>query len=127
MTKINVVEALKKSRLKSVDLDDGLKIFFTRPPEVEMAKYLHASADETDTVRWGISVEEMKRYVTGWEGFTEATFLGSSIGASDPEPFSKELFSVWIDDNAKHATRISGAIIDSMVDFINAKEKVSGN
>lgn len=126
MTKINVIEALKKSRQKVCDLGDGKKVLFSRPPEIDFVKFIAMDAG-SDKVTWRVPVEDMKKYVTGWDGFTEATFLPAGVGGSDPEPFSAELFSLWIDDHVIDAHKVCQALIDAMVAYIEAKEKASGN
>lgn len=89
---------------------------FLRPPETEFARF-----------RLGITVEHVCEYVDGWDGVSEATLLGASVGASDPLPFTPELWAAAVRDRMDWVPPVARAIAQSITDHLAAKETASGN
>lgn len=100
------------------------KVTFQRPTEVEMVSLLHGDGD---TRTWQVGLDEVKRYTTGWSGFTEADVLGAAVGSSDPIPFDPELWSLLVSDKIDWMRRVADAILKSVVDHINRQEQAAKN
>lgn len=122
---------LRKSREQVVDLGDGLKVTFERPPWEDFAQILGLTrnSDGDQSIDWGrIGVAEAKKYVTGWSGFSEATLFGPTVGASDISvPFDRELWSMLVADNLEWSSKVATAIVNAMVDFLVKRGDVAKN
>ena len=119
-----LVLALRRQREKSVDLGDGKKVTFLRPPEVELTKLLHG---EGDTRTWVVGIDEVRAYVVGWSGFTEADILGAAVGSSDPLQFDQALWAELVGDKIEWMRKVADAILKSVVDHINRQAEVAKN
>jgi len=124
MDKSALLAARKRSREKTVDLGDGKSVQFRRPPEVDMASLLTGSGD---TRTWSVGIEHVRKYVTGWEGFTEADLLGAGVGASDPVPFDPELWDDLCSDNIQWVSKVADAILRAVVDHITQQDAIAKN
>lgn len=124
MTTSATLLALRRQRERTVKLGEGKKVTFLRPPEVEMSTLLHGDGD---TRVWKVDIAEVRKYVCGWEGFTEADILGASVGSSDPIPFDAELWGELVNDNVVWKVKVAEAILESVVDHINKQDAVAKN
>ncbi len=115
---------LRKRREKTVDLGDGKSVIFRRPTEVEMPLLLVGEGDDR---RWEIGIDQVRKCVTGWNGFTEADLLGSAIGSADPVAFDLELWDEVVSDNVAWTQKIGQAILDAVVAHINDKAELAKN
>ena len=88
MTPEQLLERMAEQRAHWASLPGGKRVRFHRPPEVEMPQLVG-----------GITVDHLVQYACGWEGFTEATLLGASVGSADAVPFSRDLWAAWVRDN----------------------------
>lgn len=118
------VLALRRQREHSVDLGGGKKVTFLRPPEVEMTALLHGDGESRI---WKVDIAEVRKYVCGWSGFTEADLLGASVGSSDPLAFDPELWSELVNDNVQWKVKVAEAILASVIDHINRQDAVAKN
>lgn len=64
------------------------RVKLRRPPQMEIAR-----------LRGGVTQDEVLAAAVDWDGFTEADLLGPAVGASDPVPFSAEVWSAYVLDN----------------------------
>lgn len=116
--------SLRRKREKSVVTGEGKKVFFLRPPETEVGPMLKVLDDRTT---FSVSVDQVRKYACGWEGYTEADILGATVGSSDAVEFNAELWAEYIVDNADLVNKVAGAILDSIVDHYKGKAEVQGN
>lgn len=107
---------MAEQRAHWVDLGNGLRLRYHRPPEVDMAGFTG-----------GVKLEHAVRYACGWEGFTEAVLLGPAVGSSDPVPFAPELWEAWLRDNFQHVPTVTKAIAESIVVHLAARGDVAKN
>lgn len=107
---------MTEQRLHWVDLGDGLRVSFLRPPEVELPRLVG-----------GVSVDHVVQYAHGWSGFTEATLLGAAVGSSDPLPFDRELFGAWVRDHTTAIPPIAQAMADVITAHLTTREAVAKN
>lgn len=119
-----LLAALKRKREKTVDLGDGKKVFFLRPAESEMAELLSGEGDKRT---WAVGVEHVRKYVTGWAGFTEASLLGAELAPDDPVAFDAELWAELCGDDIAWVRQVADAILKSVVDHLAAEEAVAKN
>lgn len=89
-----LLQRLRQQRERWVDLGAGLAVQILVLRETEMAKLRSSSL-----------VDLACEQAIGWRGFTEAVLLGAHDGASDPLPFTAEL---W------------GEVARGSVDYVNA-------
>lgn len=99
-----------------VDLPGGLRVRFQRPLETEFHKFRH-----------GVTVDHLCEYVTGWEGFTEATLLGAGIGASDPLAFGPKLWARVVRDRVEYVAPVAQAIADAITAHLGTKDAATKN
>lgn len=115
---------LRKRREKKVDLGDGKSVTFLRPPESEMVQML---GGDGETRTWTVGLDQVRKYVVGWAGFTEADLLGAGIGGSDPVEFNAELWLEVCADDIAWINQIGSAILSSVVEHLSAKEETAKN
>lgn len=99
------------------------RVQFSRPPEADFPSMLSRDGDGSV---WQVDGEHVRKYVCGWDGYTEADIIGAS-GASDAQPFDPELFGVVVSDDVQLTGKIARAILDSVIEHIKSKEAVAGN
>lgn len=120
-----LLAARKRRREKSVDLGEGKKVIFMRPSETEMASLLTGDGDKRT---WVVTTDHVRKFVCGWEGFTEADVLGSSVGASDITiEFDSELWSEMVGDDIEWVGKVGDAILKSVVDYLTEKDATAKN
>lgn len=127
MAGTQVLALLKKRREKTVDLGDGRKVKFLRPSEIEYGRMLKPDPTDPSKATWVVGVDDVKRCVFDWEGFTEASILGAEIGSSDPVPFDPELFAELATDQIEWVTKVANAILESVVENIEQRNKEAKN
>lgn len=122
-----ILAQLKKRREKSVELEAGKNVFFQRPPESDMPGLLIPVVDDPTKATWSVRLEHVLKYVTGWEGFTEATLLGAAIGGDDVVAFDKDLWAEVVGDNLEWQSKVARAILDAVVEHSATQEAVAKN
>jgi hypothetical protein len=115
---------LKARREKSVEVAEGKTVQFERPLEADFPSLL--SFTDGKGV-WNITLEHVRKYVTGWKGITEADMIGSAIGSSDEEPFDPALWAEVVGDRFDWQQKVGQAILDSVVDHITERDKAAKN
>lgn len=94
----------------------GRRVRFKRPEEADLPSFMG-----------GAKIEHVCKYVDAWEGFTEATFLGESVGASDPLPFALELWTAWARDNMEEAGQVATAMAGAISARLEARSNAAKN
>ncbi len=97
--------------------EEGRRVRFKRPEEAEFHSFAGG----------GARIEHVCKYVDGWEGFTEATFLGASVGASDPLPFTPELWAAWARDHMEEAGQVATVMAGTISKRLEARSKAAKN
>lgn len=111
-----VLKLLRAQRESWVDLGDGRRVRIVRPLEAQMGALVG-----------GVLTEHVCEFVNGWEGFTEATFLGSAIGASDPLDFDAALWEEYVRDHAEEIGVIAKAIAGAVEAHLSARSDAGKN
>ena len=115
---------LRKRREHSVDLGGRRTIKKKSPPEIDFPNFLR----EIDGKRvWFIGPDDVRKYASGWSGFTEADVLGAAIGSSDPIDFDADLWIEMAADKSEWLKKMADALLDSMVTTINERAEVAKN
>lgn len=112
------VQALRRRREISVDLGGGLTVTCLRPREGDMAGMFEG---EGATRSLSIRLEHVQKFVTGWSGFSEATFFGASVGSSDPLPFDAELWAEAVGDHVEWVNAVANKMLAAIVTHFEEK------
>lgn len=104
-----LIRQLREQRMRWIELPEGKRVRIIRPTEVEMVRTLLKGG------MLSVDVEEVKRFVVDWDGFTEATLLGAGVGGPDPVPFTSELWAEVIGDRTEWVRTVAEAILDLVV------------
>lgn len=102
-----LLRQIVEARESWVELAPGKRVRIRRPAEAEVPAF--AAAKTTEEV-----VEAVARHVVGWEGVTQADLLGEAVGASDPAPFSRALWSAVSADRLAWLGSVQAGIIDAL-------------
>lgn len=119
-----VINKLRAARQSWVELEPGKRVQIIRPPESSVGSFLRDDAGGRAMVA---ELEQIKKYVTGWDGITEADLLGASVGASDPLPFSSELWAEVVEDHGDWLKVVATALLDSIVKHFEKKAAAAKN
>lgn len=112
-TLVQRLHALRESRFEVLP---GKFLKLRRPAEVEMVD-----------LRRGVGIDVLKKYVVGWEAFTEADLLGPAIGASSEVAFDAETFGAWIVDHVDEYAKVAEELQRLVLDHIKAKGEAAKN
>lgn len=98
------------------DVPAGLRVQLVRPSQVEMLTGykrtpFQMACDQVD----------------GWEGFTEAVFLGAAIGSDTVVPFEPRVWERWVGDRVGVTLAIYEEVIRQSTEFLKLREEQSGN
>jgi hypothetical protein len=114
MTPEQIEARMREQRSVWVDLPEslgtGLAVRVERPAEAEFGEFLRPAGG--DRANWSCNLDQVKRVVTGWRGFTEATFIES--GASDEVPFSRGLWATWVADHIAAARPVADKVVSML-------------
>lgn len=119
-----VINKLRAARQSWVQLEPGKRVQIIRPPETSVGNFLRDDAGGRAMVA---ELEQIKKYVTGWDGITEADLLGPSVGSSDPLPFSTDLWSEVVEDHGDWLALVARALLDAIVKHFEKKAEDSKN
>lgn len=119
-----LLAALKRRREKKVDLGNGKSVTFLRPTEAEMGSMLDITGDKGT---WNVGIEQVRKCVVGWQGFTAADLLGAAVGSSDPVEFDADLWAEVCADDIAWIRQVADAILTSVVDHITEKDATAKN
>lgn len=118
-----LIAALLAARKSWVDLEPGHRVQILRPPEAALHEFNLQPGEN--------NVERMLRcavkYVTGWEGFTEADLIGAALAPTDAVPFDAALWAVMVADRVDWVRVVMDALIDAINTHDQAKQAVAKN
>ena len=125
MSNVALLARIRKRREHTVDLGEGKKISFLRPPEIDFPNFL---VGEDGKRNWVVKPDDTRKYVCGWSGFTEADLIGDpSIASSDPVDFDADIWAEVCADRLEWQQKLGRAILDSVLDHINKRADVEKN
>ena len=118
-----LINQLRAQRQSWVELEPGKRVQIMRPPESEINAFMRIDGASRAMVA---SLAQVSKYVTGWEGITEADLLGAS-GASDPVPFDAELWGEVVADRGDWLKIVAAALLASIVKHFDQKAAAEKN
>lgn len=74
-----------------------------------------------------ITAEQVVQCVEAWEGFTEATLLGASIGSEDVVEFSRALWADWVRDNPEAYVAVARGLAEGVARAAERLKALQGN
>ena len=101
---------LRERREIEVQVGAGKKVTILRPREAEFSEFVGTDG------KMFAGVEHVRKYVVGWDGITEADLLGPELGASDPAPFSRELWEEVVSDKLAWLKPVAVALLKAIAD-----------
>ena len=107
-----LIARMRSQRQSWVDLEPGKRVQIIRPPESQLVDFTtSAGLSQSDMVQ--IILRRSERYVTGWEGFTEADLVGAA-GSGDAIEFTPELWAEVVADKVDWIAAINNALVASI-------------
>lgn len=106
-----LIARLRELRMKWVDLQDqpGKRVRIIRPTETELSQQFFQGG------RLVVGIEQVKRFVVDWDGFTEADLLGPTVGAADPVPFDAAVWAEVVSDKASWVRQLAQDLLDHTI------------
>lgn len=111
-----LIARLHEQRSQWVPLLDGRRVRIRRPDEVDFHRFVA-----------GVGIDAVCEYTTGWEGFTEATFLGAAVGASDEVPFDAQLWAAYVRDHQTEAKLCVEALARMISEHLASRDSTAKN
>jgi hypothetical protein len=107
-----LIKRLREQRMQWIDIDGlpGKRVRIIRPTEVELAQHFVKAGEIS------VGVDEVRRFVVDWDGFTEADLLGASVGASDPVAFTPELWAEVVSDHIEWVRTLARKLLDAAIE-----------
>lgn len=121
MTPEALLKATRAQRAVWHDLEPGKRVQITRPREDEVVEFFIKPQKDGHP-----DLPTVRRFVVGWEGFTEADFLGAA-GASSPVPFHPDLWDEWISDHLAMVPQVADMIRAALTAHLDAKAEAEKN
>ena len=116
-----LIRKLQAQRERDVEVAPGKVLVFRGPPETEFGRFMRPG------VGMEAAIADVRDYVIGWRGITEADLLGSAVGASDEVPFSRELWCEVIPNRADWVKAVAPKLLDYIVDHVQRQEGIAKN
>lgn len=110
------LELLQQQRRNWLEVEPGKKVRVVRPLAAQMGRFVV-----------GVTVDHAAEFVDGWEGYSQADFLGSAVGTSDALDFDAELWGEYVRDNPHISAKVVTAIRDGLERKLKAIEDAKGN
>jgi hypothetical protein len=119
-----LIAALRSARESWVDLGDGKAVRIRRPAEAEFASLVRTEAGQRQL---RIELAEVRRYVTGWRGFSEADLLGPTVGNRDDLAFDADLWAEVVADRTDWLATVAQALLKAITDHAERAQAAAGN
>ena len=114
MSKI-LLQQLRKQRELKIQLTNKLSVTARRPTQLQFEEIREK----------GRYADLGKRYIIGWDGFTENDIVGG--GGTDKVPFDEELWGDWFEDHSEHWMKIATSVIDAYNAYNKSTEEAAKN
>lgn len=119
-------QAQRRSWVELAPASDGKparRVQITRPTETEQPAFLQRVGDG---YQWAADIEHVKRFVVGWDGFTEADLVGAA-GGDQPVPFSPALWADVCTDSKATTAKVAEALLAALTDYHRTVEADAKN
>lgn len=91
------------------------RVLVQRPAELQVREEFMKFDADGNLKSVSVELPHVKRFVTGWEGFTESDLVGGA-GSSDVVPFSPTVWAVVIEDKANWHQAIANQLVQMIAD-----------
>lgn len=118
-----IIAALRAARQSWVELEPGKRVQIIRPPEAALHEF-SALAGENHVDRM---LRCVVKYVTGWEGITEADLLGAALAPADVVPFESALWATVVADRMDWIRVVMSALVESINAHDGARQAAEKN
>lgn len=118
-----LIAALLAARKSWVELEPGKRVQILRPPEAALHEF-NVQGGENNVERM---LRCVVKYVTGWEGFTEADLIGAALAPAEPVSFDAGLWAVMVADRVDWIRVVMAALIDAINTHDRAKQAAAKN
>lgn len=98
------------------DLGEGLRVRVRRPAETSLGQAVRK-----------LDAPTVLGMVTGWDGFSEATFFGAAVGSADPLPFDAEAWRAYAEDRADWVGLLSTHLVQQIELHMESTKERRGN
>lgn len=119
-----LIATMRAQRLSWVEVEPApaggiaKRVQITRPPENDVAAFVSKTDEGLFTLE--ASAAHVTKYVTGWDGITEADLIGPA-GSSDAAEFHPDLWAIVVEDRLEWMRTIARALLDSILAHRAAK------
>jgi hypothetical protein len=113
-----LIAKLRAKRASTVEIDG--RTFTVRRPTLH--EYLQYRSPDN---KIHIPVEDLRKFVTDWSGFTEHDFWGG--GSGDAVPFDHDLFMEWVVDYPKVWSRLLNEVLEAFNRYIQSRDDIAKN
>ena len=118
-----LITRLLAARQTWVELEPGKLVQIIRPPEAALYEFnLQGSENNIDRM-----LRCVTKYVTGWEGITEADLLGAALAPADAVPFDAAIWAAVVADRVHWIRVVMDALIDAINTHDHAKQAAAKN
>jgi hypothetical protein len=121
---IKLITQLRAQRQTWVDLAPGKRVQIIRPAESEIGDFFRVTNGDRSMV---CGLDQVAKFVTGWDGITEADLLGAAVGASDAVPFDAALWAEVVADRSDWLKLVAAALLDAIVRHFDQKAEAEKN
>lgn len=108
-----LLETMRNQRKRWVQIRDGKEVQILLPTEYEVLRHF-VEPGEPGKLNLKADYEEVKTFVVGWKGFTEADFLTAAVGSSDPIAFDADLWAAYVADNLECVRKVAQALLEGI-------------
>jgi hypothetical protein len=108
-----LLETMRSQRKRWVPIKEGKEVQILLPTEFEVLKHF-VEPGEPGKLNLKADYEEVKTFVCGWKGFTEADLLGAAVGASDALEFHADLWAAYVADNLECVRKVAKALLEGI-------------
>lgn len=105
------------------ELAAGRSVLLRRPAETDFGRF--AALHGPDRSR--LIVDLVCDHAVNWRGFTEATFLGDAIGASDPLDFDPDVLRLRLADNVAELEAAFAHLSQQVEQYLTQREALRKN
>ena len=122
-----LIDRILAMRARWIEVEPGKSVRLVRPAEVQVGARFVRPSSVPGQVTLNVELAEVQEFVTGWKGITEADIAGAA-GASDVEPaFSRELWSVVVEDRADWMNTVAKGLLDLIVEHQQTRAAAAKN
>lgn len=121
-----LIEQMRQQRRRWLDLKGGKRVRIQMPTDLEVVRDFMAPGDD-GKLALRADIDQVRKYVVDWEGFTTADLLGAAVGSDQPAPFDPGIWDLVIQDHLDWVRLIAQGLLDAIVQRQQQRETDAGN